>query len=168
MGRVFVPVSAQLNQDLDKTLFDLERIGAKRVYITICERFSFERGERRDAVIASLKKTIEFFDSHGYETSVWTDSIGFGSPIPRYNAEVTKNYTRLRSITGKGIGDAFCPLDEGFVDMYCELIADIARAGAKMIMLDDELCLSVRPGIGCACELHMKEYRKRTPPSRAG
>ena len=161
MSRVFVPVSAQLNQDLEKTLAELQKLGATRVYITICERYPFQRGERRDVMLASLKKTIEFFDSHGYETSVWTDSIGFGSPIPTYNAEVTKDYTRLRSITGKGIGDAFCPLDDDFVNMYCELIADIARTGVKMIMLDDELCLSVRPGLGCACDLHLAEFSKR-------
>lgn len=161
MSRVFVPVSAQLNQDLNKTLAELKKVGASRVYITICERYPFEKGERRDRILASLKNAIAFFDANGFETSVWTDSIGFGSPIPTYNVEVTKNYTRLRSITGKGIGDAFCPLDENFTNMYCELIADIARAGAKMIMLDDELCLSVRPGLGCACDLHLAELSKR-------
>ena len=161
MSRVFVPVSAHMSQDLDKTLTELNKLGATRVYITLSERYPFEKGERRDIMLASLKRTIEFFEAAGYEASVWVDSIGFGSPIPSYNAEVTKDYTRLRSITGKGIGDAFCPLDKEFTAMFCELIADMCRVGAKMIMLDDELCLSVRPGLGCACDLHLAEFSKR-------
>ena len=161
MSKVFVPVSAYINQDFDKTLAELKKLGASRVYITISERDPFEKGERRTKVIANLKKAIDFYEANGYEASVWMCSIGFGSPIPSYNTEASKDYTRLRSITGKGIGDAFCPLDDKFTDMYCELIADIARTGVKMIMLDDELCLSVRPGLGCACELHLAEFSKR-------
>ena len=30
-----------------------------------------------------------------------------------------------------------------------------------MIMLDDELCLSVRPGLGCACDTHLAEFSRR-------
>jgi hypothetical protein len=28
-------------------------------------------------------------------------------------------------------------------------------------MLDDDLCLSVRPGLGCACDNHLSEFSRR-------
>jgi hypothetical protein len=58
-------------------------------------------------------------------------------------------------------GDAFCPTDPHFRAYLTDLVCRSARAGAKIIMLDDDLCLNVRPGIGCACDRHLALYRER-------
>lgn len=161
MSRIFVPISGRYYVDDERVLSDLKKMGAERVYMSIGERFPFEKGERRDKILATLKEKNEFYTSIGIECSVWIDTLGFGGGTSYYNREAAENYTRIRSIIGKELDDAFCPLDESFTEMMCELVRDICRTGIKMIMLDDELTFSARPGIGCACDLHMIEYRRR-------
>lgn len=73
---------------------------------------------------------------------------------------MAKQYTKITSITGHTLLDAECVTDPGYFQMMKDNILDMARAGAKMIMLDDDFCLSVRPGIGCACERHMQMFRE--------
>lgn len=161
MGEFFVPISGRYYVDDKKVLDDLKMMGASRVYASIGERFPFEKGERRQRVLAELKEKNEFYTSEGIEFAVWIDTLGFGGGNADYNKNAAVGYTRIRSIIGRELEDAFCPLDEDFTHMMCELVRDICRTGIRMLMLDDELCLSVRPGIGCACDLHMKEYCRR-------
>ena len=161
MGEFFVPISGRDYVDDNKVLDDLKKMGAGRVYASIGERFPFEKGERRQKVLSELAEKNKFYTSAGIEFSVWIDTLGFGGGNADYNKNAAAGYTRIRSIIGRELDDAFCPLDEGFTDMMCELVRDICRTGIRMLMLDDELCLSVRPGIGCACDLHMKEYCRR-------
>lgn len=161
MGRIFVPISGRYYVDDKRVLEDLEKMGASRVYMSIGERFPFEKGERRDKILETIKKKAEFYTRFGIEASIWIDTLGFGGGTASYNKNSAKSYTRIRSIIGKELDDAFCPLDEDFSEMMCELVRDICRTGIKMIMIDDEFCLSARPGIGCACDLHLKEYRRR-------
>ena len=161
MSRIFVPISGRHYVDDERVLADLKKMGASRVFMSIGERFPFEKGERRDRILAELKKKNEFYAAHGIECSVWMDTLGFGGGNADYNKDTAKGYTKIRSIIGKELDDAFCPLDADFTEMMCELVRDICRTGIKMIMLDDELTLTARPGIGCACELHLREYRRR-------
>ena len=162
MNRLFVPVSGRYDQNCEQTLSDLRKIGVERVYIAIEERFPFEKGARRDRVLSDLAEKVRFYSEAGLEVGVWIDTLGYGGAMPSYNKEAAKNYTRIRSILGAEQDDALCPSDPNFAEMMCELIRDIvAKSGAKMLMLDDELCLSVRPGIGCACQRHLAELEKR-------
>ena len=156
-----MPISGRYYVDDERVLADLQKMGASRVYMAIGERFPFEKGERRNKILSTIKEKNEFYTAHGIECSVWMDTLGFGGGSAPYNKETAKGYTDIRSIVGKELDDAFCPLDEGFSEMTCELVRDICRTGVKMLMLDDELTLSARPGIGCACDLHLKEYRRR-------
>ena len=55
-----------------------------------------------------------------------------------------------------------CPEDENFINHFCDVLKTIARERPKAIMLDDDFRLMMRPGRGCACPLHMKEFNKRT------
>ena len=161
MARVFVPVSAQSDQDPVRVLPDLVRMGASRVYMSIGERFPFERGQRRDEILSSIKEKAEFYSKNGIEAAVWIDTLGFGGGHATYNKAAAK-YTTIKAICGRELPDAFCPMDKDFTDMMAQLVEDICRVtGIRMLMLDDELCLSVRPGIGCLCDKHMAEYRRR-------
>lgn len=157
MSRVFVPISGRYDQRCEVTLDSVKKMGASRVCIAIEERFPFERGERRDRVLRDLRDKVRLYESAGIEACVWIDTLGYGGIIPSYDTVAAKGFTRIRSIRGEELDDALCPLDENFASMSCELIADIVRvSGTKMLMLDDELCLSVRPGIGCACDNHLR------------
>ena len=161
MSRIFVPVSGRHYINDEKVLADLRAMGADRVYMSIGERFPFENGERRQKIMAEIKKKVEFYTAAGIEAAVWIDTLGFGGGTASYNKVAACGYTKIRSIIGKELDDALCPLDENFTEMMCELVRDICRTGVKMIMIDDELTLTARPGIGCACDLHLKEYRSR-------
>ena len=162
MSRLFVPVSGRADIDHEKVLCDLKKMGAQRVYIALEERFPFERGEHRDALLSSIKSVIDFYTSHGIDASMWIDTLGFGGPHEPYNEEIAKTYTPIENIFGQKENDAFCPLDEKFVTMLCDYIEELCqKTGLRSLMLDDELCLSARHGIGCACPLHIAEYRRR-------
>ncbi len=160
MSKLAVPIGLQEDLDCEAVLAHLREIGAERVFIVQIYR-ALERDEPYFAVLRRVKERMEFFRAAGLEVGVWMTTIGYGSPVlPRYQA-AGERMTHLRSITGQEALDAFCPLDEAFADLTCQILADTAALGPDLIMLDDELCLSVRPGIGCACDRHMAAYRRR-------
>lgn len=162
MSRVFVPVSGKSDIDRENILSDLRGSGAKRVFIAFDDRWPFRRGELRKKYISEIKKAVDFYTENGFETGVWITTLGFGSPHVSYNEEAAKKFTPIMNIFGKEEKDAFCPLDAEFCRTVCDFVEDLCRgSGLRILMLDDELCLSARHGIGCACELHMAEYRKR-------
>ena len=159
MGRLFVPVSGRFDQRCDIALKDIKDMGGERVFIALEERFPFERGARRERVLAELADKVKYYTDAGLEAGVWIDTLGYGGEMPSYDVDAAKDFTRIRSIIGNEQDDALCPLDDNFSAMMCELIADIVRVtGTRMLMLDDELCLSVRPGIGCACDRHLNAF----------
>ena len=160
MGKLFVPISSYKDQDFDFTIKELHEMGAERLFLA-CGRFLFERCPERTARMEELRERIEFYTAEGFEVAIWITTFGFGGPMGGRNAEIAKDYARITSISGKTCGDALCPMDNNFSSMMADTVEDIAKAGARMIMLDDELCLSVRPGIGCACDLHMAELCRR-------
>lgn len=164
MNDIYIPVSAcQDPNNLKKTLEDIQKAQASRVYLALGDvgRIPFERGPFRSRLMEQLKEASEFFLRAGIESAAWIGTLGFGIPTTHYNQAVAKDYTRIRSICDRVADDALCPSDPNFTAMTCGVLEDIARTGVRMIMLDDELCMSVRPGIGCACERHMAEYRQR-------
>ncbi len=158
---IFIPITSERPESEWETFAaELKASGASRVFLALT-RLPFADGELRRSMLESVKKQIAFFEAKGFEVGVWTMSIGFGGVTVAYNKKSAEGLTRIRSIMGRELDDALCPLDKNFTKYMKATIRDIALTGAKMIMLDDELCLSVRPGIGCACELHLNEYEKR-------
>ncbi len=55
-----------------------------------------------------------------------------------------------------------CPEDEAFIEHFCGVIRTLAKERPHAIMLDDDFRLLNRPGLGCACKLHMAEFNRRT------
>ena len=160
MRNLYVPISANPLLNDAQVINDLHEMGVQRVYITNNGRFCFERGKIREEQLANLKRKRELYESEGFEVGSWICSLGFGDPQRPMNKRIAEKYTRIRSIAGKELDDAICPLDESYTEMMSGLVEDIARSGMKMIMLDDEFCLCVRPGLGCACDLHMAKLRE--------
>ena len=55
-----------------------------------------------------------------------------------------------------------CPEDERFIAHFQEVLRTLAKTKPKVIMLDDDFRLSVRPGRGCVCPLHVQEFNRRS------
>lgn len=55
-----------------------------------------------------------------------------------------------------------CPEDEAFLAHFSDVLRRLAREHPKVIMLDDDFRLLMRPGKGCACDRHMRLFREAT------
>ncbi len=159
---ISVPIMSRIVNDetREATLEQIRQSGAFRVWLADSQDVLFKGTESETYRL--LKKNIEFFKEAGYEVGVWINSYGFGGPLAGEKGGVedrAKNWTRITSIAQDSEpkeNAAFCPEDPDFVDAFCQQIRDIAVLKPDLIMLDDDLCFSVRPGIGCFCPRHMK------------
>ena len=138
-------------------LTQLKEAGADRLFIAIERSYVFtgETRERRQ-MLKELSEHIRYFESEGLEVGLWINSFGFGTPMSNEEIEHSRGMTKIKSVLGKEAGDAFCPEDPLYMEKYCNWIMALAQIHPKLIMLDDDLCLSVRPGIGCFCDRHIK------------
>ena len=157
--KLYVPImNSAVNAQTRPKYFDMmSKLDADTVFIALDRGVFFARGEKRKAALSSLSENISAFEKQGFEVGVWIQAFGFGDTLRGEDAYVARNYTRLRSVTGTQFenSDMLCPEDVGFTSDYVSFLRDIIAAGANIIMLDDDLCLSVRPGLGCFCKKHM-------------
>ena len=153
-----VPIAlGTLNEETKYTFLErLQKACAKRVWICCVD--TFLNNDRVD--LKDCAKYVRFFREKGLECGIWIRSLGFGTPMSPTAPKVS--WTRLTSVTGNAPAvDAFCPEDPGFVESYLKYVKEIAACGPQLIQLDDEHCLSVRPGIGCFCHRHRKLMTER-------
>ncbi len=71
-------------------------------------------------------------------------------------------FTKYVNFTDGSEVPVCCPEDENFLAHFAEVIKRLAALHPGAIMLDDDFRLMMRPGKGCACELHMKEFNRRS------
>lgn len=156
---VSVPVMNRIvtEKTRDATLRQLRDSDAKRVWLALSRDLLFP-GDDEKSILTPLKENIRFFSENGLEVGVWVNAYGFGGPLPADIAEKTKSWSVITAATEEksrqGV-DMFCPSDPDFTAAFCEMIRKIAALKPDLIMLDDDLCLSVRPGLGCFCDRHM-------------
>lgn len=138
------------NPNREKTAEYMQRAGASRIAIAYPVQASHIIPENES--LAELKKALDFFEERGAETVVW-----LGQSIGHSGARTNQvgKYRHLKYNT-KGNIEAICPLDENFINDYKILVKEIAKTGARMIMLDDDFRLGYRGGLGCCCDVHMK------------
>lgn len=110
-----------------------------------------------------LSENIRFFEKNGIEAAVWIGlSIGHGAAL--VGAEKRKYsapFLPLVNVKGQVIENTRCPLDPNFRSAFSKYVADVARAGAKIIFLDDDFRLSQHgTEFCCACEKHMEAICK--------
>lgn len=160
MRKLYVPIMMDPEHRVEIYHDDFKRLGVDHLFLTECVRFVHEHGDRYAFAIENTKKHVKIYEELGYDCGVWISTLGYGGSLFS-NAVENKTYTPIRSITGREAGDAICPTDKNFVARVCKVVTDLAKAGAKMILLDDDLCLSVRPGLGCACKAHIAEFCRR-------
>lgn len=160
MRKLYVPISAASDIDHESMIRDLHAMGADTVFLANPGRFCFERNHVRDEQLRNIKEKKELYESAGFEVGIWILALGFGGKSLPYNAKAAQKYTRIKSTRGEVGDDAICPLDTEYTHAMCTLVEDLAAIGLKMIMFDDEFCLNIRPGLGCACDLHLQKLRE--------
>ena len=162
-----IPVTVNLltSETRDEYLNCLRNVGATRLWIHISRDNLFlnENSPKRCADLSLLEENLRFFEENGIETGVWFSAFGYGfttnSSISMQGEKSASSWTRIRSVWDDEIPqaglDAMCPEDPAFRNAYMSIIRDIAHLRPNLIMIDDDMCLSVRPGIGCFCERHL-------------
>lgn len=157
---ITIPIMSPNSDESRETfLNDLKACGADNVLIDVLELF--QEGEERKNILDEAKKNIEYYTAAGYKPGIWTNTLGWGSPRAKDYFDKFENATLLTSFNGN-TALAVCPLDEEFTCYMEKNMVDLAKTGTRLILLDDDLVLSVRPGFSCACELHRKEFAKIT------
>ncbi len=150
-----IPLSlANIHDDNKKTYVqDLRACGAQRVLLTIQE--FFEEGEERVKVLENLRRNIAYFEQEGFDVGVWCNTLGYGTRRPETFHKKFGHCTRITNFEGRTGIDTVCLLNEDFAEEIQRWMIEFAQAGAKLILIDDDLVLSVRPGFTCACEKHL-------------
>ncbi len=136
-------------------------VSSKRVWLGGYDELLFEEDPAvYAATMARLREVIRFFRENGMEVGAWVRDLGFGTPMLEANRHFP--WTRIRSMMGTVMEiDAYCPEDPDFRRAYLHFIEEVAQCGPDLIMLDDDLCLSIRPGIGCFCDRHLKKLSEK-------
>ena len=160
MRKLYVPIMVNPKHHKEDYLKDFAALGVDHLFLSCGERWPSLGEARWNGWMDAIEQELKFYTEKGYTCGVWIPTLGFGGPLFSESCD-PGDYTQIRSIVGKNGGDALCPLNTKFVQVIARAVQEIARRGARMIMLDDELCLSVRPGIGCACDLHLAEFSRR-------
>lgn len=120
----------------------------------------FATGTERDSLMEALHDALLFFEKEGFRTGVWTNSLGYGNPRPLLDS-LYPGLNMLVNFNGR-TGDAVCSTDTLFLGLVRRTVQDFARAGAKFILMDDDLVQSVRPGFTCVCDNHLKLLEEAT------
>lgn len=159
MRKLYVPILVSQRDHSDLYLRDFKKLGVYNLFLAVGDRMMLLDDERYQLCLDLIKKCLDKYTNQGYECGVWISTLGFGASLEGYGEDV-KKLTQIRSVDGREAGDALCPTDERFVARVERTVQDLVCNGARMIMLDDELCLSVRPGLGCACDNHLAEFSR--------
>ena len=161
MRKLYVPIMTDPAHRFEQYDADFRALGVDFVFFVESVRFVHLSGERYARAIENMRETIAKYEARGYACGVWISTLGYGGPLFAGAVDAEEAFTSIRSVTGGVCEDAICPTDSKIVSRACRVVRDLAHAGAKMIMLDDDICLSVRPGLGCACDAHLAEFGKR-------
>ncbi len=156
-----ISISTLTEQNRHEYLDLFQSVGVGRVWLCGYDDLLFEEAnERYASTLLHLRETILFFRENGLEVGAWVRDLGFGTPMLEANRHFP--WTRIRSVMGTVMDiDAYCPEDPDFRRAYLHFIEEVAKCDPDLIMLDDDLCLSIRPGIGCFCDHHLKKLSEK-------
>ncbi|MEE1047970.1 MAG: hypothetical protein U0M60_11160 [Clostridia bacterium] len=158
MGKLSVSMNINWDMDMNEYVRVFKDMKVDRIFMAFLDRGPFKSCERRTNNIKTYIEKRKFFEENGFETALWISTLGYGGAVTEYNKEAAKNFVRKKTFGGVSRDDCFCPEDKSFTEVMCEFVKEIAASGTEMLMLDDELCISGVPGLGCTCDLHMKKY----------
>ncbi len=165
MYRISVPVHLNNRTDRKKTVSELRRCGATRVFVGIGP-ISLDEKKFGD-MIDRIREQVAFYKSNGFEVGIW------GWTLWRTDIDVSEKDELIKvSASGKQniIGDDMyklgetslqgfcCPISEKFLNYFSKQMEAIASCGADIIMFDDDFGYG---SIGCFCEKHKKLIAER-------
>ncbi len=159
---VSVPLMNHLSTEKNRPLYlqDLRRAGASRVFLCVSRYFG-DSPQRQEAM-ALLRDNIQYYEAAGLETGVWlAATLGHGGRLEHEEQLEEGTFTPIVGFSGSACEATFCPADPNFQEVIADEIQEIAKAGAKLIMLDDDFRLGYRGnGMGCTCDRHLALFEK--------
>ena len=163
MYKISVPIMLNGRVDKEKTLKELKRMEAERVFIAI-EILSFDK-EKRSDILNELKDLIPFFKSEGLETGVWLwtfwrvdiDKAPADMPvITAFDGRIAQENSGCGP-TGNISSAFYCPTSEEFIKDTCDFLKQVAEISPDIIMFDDDFRFgNLSTEFGCCCENHLK------------
>ncbi len=142
----------------------LRRVGADRVFLS-ADGYMGDSGYITDEVVARYAENVDYYRENGYESGIWVCAFGHGGgELFGALAERMSGMTRLCDLeTGESAGNSFCPTDPLYRQTFMRSVARLASTHPDLIMLDDDLRLSIHTPVmlGCACPRHMAMFNER-------
>lgn len=149
-------------QNRGEYLQQLRETGAARLFIAIDRSWFFTiHTPVWQEKLVELRAHMDYFEENGLEVGLWMQAFGFGDPLSDAGKAFTQGWTKILSVEGREAGDAFCPEDPGYMEAYCRWVESLAALHPAFLMLDDDLCLSARPGLSCFCPRHRAKLAKK-------
>ena len=159
MYSVYIPVMLRENFPMQETLDEIKRAECTKVFLSSARSFiDTPEGKRINPhkFEKELKTIIKEYESNGIECGYWIgESMGHGGESSEKFAY--ESFVSLGSESTCG----FCCADEKFIEDVTEWAKMAARAGARIIIIDDDWRMHSH-GLdfyaGCLCKSHVKKY----------
>lgn len=104
----------------------------------------------------SLAQKVRYFQSHGFEVGVWTDTVGHGVKLEHVAEEEANRFSHMVDLSGTPRPYTGCPLDKEFRAYATERMVLLAESGVDLILLDDDFRMSQHgEELCCLCPLHL-------------
>ncbi len=167
---VSIPIMSRVSDEKTRPIFRQFFGQAKVDRVFLCISNATADRDEIAGVMSRLRENLAYYanptddGAPGYQVGVWFNGLGHGGALAHDKAVAYGHYTKLRGLGNGGEAeDSFCPLDPDFRQMYINFITEIAKTGAPMIMIDDDLRMASHGpvGISCACDLHMARFNER-------
>lgn len=164
MYKLWIPVFNRKWTDtqLEQLAAQLNRLKPQLVLLTYARIMCNEAKKKEEYETFVYNKS--FLEEKGFCVGAWlAPTIGYGAA---YTYDNNAPFMKIHTIKGDDdvFPGAYCPLDEGFVDEFLDIMKRIAGSGVKTILFEDDYTLNGGKAwfdrIGCCCERHMTIYRK--------
>ena len=126
----------------------LQKAGASRVFLALEE----------NVIPDTLKDNIDYFKAKGFEVGVWFNTTGHGFVFDHLVFQEEKpKFQQMVNVKGQEVHQANCPFDKNFLAFISNFVAEVAKLGPDIVMLDDDFRVSQHgPDFCCACPLHLQ------------
>ena len=134
-----------------KTLDELRRVGAKRVFLAL--QANSLLSDQRAPELNALRENCRVLHAEGYEVGAW---------LWAFYLSVPNDYTYIVSPDGRTAKFTVCPLDADYRTAMGRFLQDIADCGVDLIQFDDDYRFGFQDnGFGCVCAGHRREIGRR-------
>ncbi len=133
--------------------------------VSSCALFCFELVPEGEPLIDKAEQLCAKYDifrdklaSMGLKCGILVQcTMGHGYPLD--NPSIL---TRVKNLNNGAEVNVHCPSDQRFREYLRDSFKTIAEHKPDCIMVDDDFRLIIRPGKGCACDLHLDAFEKKT------